>query len=818
MSPATAAPPRRASAPLLPFLSALAVTCASFALCGVLSGFRWLPYVLASVLVVAGVGVGLRALRAPRVPVALAQLVAVCCLAVVLFSDRGVLAVLPGPAALRDLGTLLSHAVGTIRSDVAPVPLDLPLSCLIVLATGVVAVLVDVCVTVAEAPAVAGLPLLCVYAVPASLDDDMLPWWSFALGAAGFSLVLAVDKARKRWRWRGGRTRATGPLLRRLSPAGAATPVAGLAIGAVGLLLAVLTGAQATVVGTRGSLPGGGSGGGKVATGQLGINPFTRLRGMLDQQQHAVTLFRVSGLDGSAPYLRALTLDRYLPDKGWVLRQPLPSGVHTGATLPPEPGTEPSAPSSTVTITPVHWDDLWLPVYGTPRGLLGTSPRWHYDSGDGIVYSTTPARPDHYVERADLTQPTPPELRTAGTDYGAITPHYLDVPRVDPDVVRLARHVTAQADTPFDKAVALTNYFTDPSNGFTYSTRTAPAKPGQALHDFLFDGKQGFCEQYASAMAVMLREVGVPSRVAIGFTGGTVQGDHRTITSLDAHAWDEVYFPGYGWLPFDPTPLDDGRKTVPSYLATAGAATSGGSSRDALQPGGNYDGSLPQAAPQLHDPGASPAPAPAAPAPAPPPRSPTGWLGVVLWCLIAVTVLLAALAVTARRRPGRIPGRPAAWTVAAAAAGGVTVVVATAWAVWWLPLVLTCGAAVAVPPAVRAWRRRRHLHAAARPGPGAAPAAWNEVLAEHTDRGGTIEEHDTARITAGKIVRRYHLDEEGQRWLRSLVQALERAWYGGDTSGAGDLAEMVRGVHAGLARSAPLTRRARWFPRSVLRF
>ena len=72
-------------------------------------------------------------------------------------------------------------------------------------------------------------------------------------------------------------------------------------------------------------------------------------------------------------------------------------------------------------------------------------------------------------------------------------------------------------------------------------------------------------------MAVMLRAVGVPARVAVGFTGGTADGDHRSISTSDAHAWVEAWFPGHGWLIFDPTPLTDGRTIVPPYVAEAQA-------------------------------------------------------------------------------------------------------------------------------------------------------------------------------------------------------------------------------------------------------
>ena len=97
-------------------------------------------------------------------------------------------------------------------------------------------------------------------------------------------------------------------------------------------------------------------------------------------------------------------------------------------------------------------------------------------------------------------------------------------------------------------------WFTDPANGFVYSLDVKPGNSGDALVDFLTN-KQGYCEQYASAMAVMLRSLNIPSRVVVGFTQGVKRADGSyLVTSHDAHAWVEVKFENNGWVRFDPTP------------------------------------------------------------------------------------------------------------------------------------------------------------------------------------------------------------------------------------------------------------------------
>jgi transglutaminase-like putative cysteine protease len=122
-----------------------------------------------------------------------------------------------------------------------------------------------------------------------------------------------------------------------------------------------------------------------------------------------------------------------------------------------------------------------------------------------------------------------------------------------------AREVVGTPSNPYAAALALETWFRT-GGGFTYSER--PGRAGTApLADFVTTTKRGYCQHFAGAMALMLRYLGIPARVAAGFTSGTYDGDHRTwtVTDHDAHTWVEAWFRGYGWLPFDPTP---GRGTL----------------------------------------------------------------------------------------------------------------------------------------------------------------------------------------------------------------------------------------------------------------
>jgi hypothetical protein len=148
----------------------------------------------------------------------------------------------------------------------------------------------------------------------------------------------------------------------------------------------------------------------------------------------------------------------------------------------------------------------------------------------------------------------PEKLRAASTNYPEqISATYLQLPALDPRIPALAREITARGRTPFDKTIIIENYL---RTRFSY-TLNLTGKPGDdPLPHFLFETRAGHCEYFASAMAIMLRTLGIPSREVNGFLPGEyndLAGDY-IVRSSDAHSWVEVYFPGSGWLTFDPTP------------------------------------------------------------------------------------------------------------------------------------------------------------------------------------------------------------------------------------------------------------------------
>jgi transglutaminase-like putative cysteine protease len=159
-----------------------------------------------------------------------------------------------------------------------------------------------------------------------------------------------------------------------------------------------------------------------------------------------------------------------------------------------------------------------------------------------------------YTVRSRIVVPPAEELdqvqNLAPVQYGRWT----ELPEdLDPRIGQIAQEWTADAASTYDKVLAIQRRFH--SDGFTYSTDVDVADDSDALLTFLTQTKTGFCQQYATAMAVLVRELGIPARVAVGYQAGTLQDDGTyLVQSADAHAWVEVFFEGYGWLSFEPTP------------------------------------------------------------------------------------------------------------------------------------------------------------------------------------------------------------------------------------------------------------------------
>ena len=165
---------------------------------------------------------------------------------------------------------------------------------------------------------------------------------------------------------------------------------------------------------------------------------------------------------------------------------------------------------------------------------------------------------DSYEVLSEIPQPTAAQLRGAGTDYPpAVVQRFLQLPGDTPPIVgETAEEIQRQYDprTPYDEARAIEQYLTY-DGGFTYNLDVSYRRADKAVEEFLGDGKEGFCTQFSTSMALLLREMGVPSRVVYGATAGESVGPGEyLVRGSNMHTWVEAYFPGVGWYPFNPTP------------------------------------------------------------------------------------------------------------------------------------------------------------------------------------------------------------------------------------------------------------------------
>ncbi|HEX5849160.1 MAG TPA: DUF3488 and transglutaminase-like domain-containing protein [Rubrobacter sp.] len=180
-------------------------------------------------------------------------------------------------------------------------------------------------------------------------------------------------------------------------------------------------------------------------------------------------------------------------------------------------------------------------------------------NSDGSWSMETPFEEgDSYQLLSQVPQPTAAQLRSAGVDYpSVVTQKFLQLPDDTPPVVaqtadRIERRYDPQ--TPYDEARAIEQYLTY-DGGFTYNLDVSYRRADKAIEEFLGDGKEGFCTQFSTSMALLLREMGVPSRVVYGSTSGEEVGRNEyLVKGSNMHTWVEAYFPGVGWYPFNPTP------------------------------------------------------------------------------------------------------------------------------------------------------------------------------------------------------------------------------------------------------------------------
>ncbi|MFC4787320.1 transglutaminase TgpA family protein [Nocardioides sp. MAHUQ-72] len=516
--------------------------------------------------VVAGTGVLARWLRAPGPAVVGLQVVVSGLVCSMVISGSP----LPVGAAWSRMTQSFGDAVDTANQYAAPVPSDAPGVHPLLIPGGLLCLLlVDVLVCTLRRVPLAGLPLLMIYSVPVSLVGGGVSWWVFVPTAIGFMTLLFLQESEQVARW--GRPLVENPDSAGAStfgPQGAVRASAGT-IGSVATALALVVPLLIPTLdlhvfdGGRG--PGGGS--------DISIrNPMIDLRRDLSRPED-VPLVRVTTDDPAPDYLRISVLNRFSDNEWSSGDRDVPAGNTADGQMPAlvgVAGTVPRREYGYEVAVDRAFASSWLPTQA-PISRIVASGDWRYDtstmdfiSGDkevttaGMQYSMTSV--DLELDAADMA--------SAGSAYGLVSKDYLDTPTDLPPMVRtLANEVTRDAPSRYEKAVALQNWFSSTGH-FTYDLHAQPGNGVDDLVAFLSTGdggRTGYCEQFAAAMAVMARTLGIPARVAVGFLEPDEVGPGVwEYSSHDLHAWPELFIPGSGWVLFEPTPAGAGT-TVPSY-------------------------------------------------------------------------------------------------------------------------------------------------------------------------------------------------------------------------------------------------------------
>lgn len=441
---------------------------------------------------------------------------------------------IPSLHTLRELARALGDSTDVLRTAVTPVEprgdaLQLALVSLWV-AAGVSAVL-----HTKEVVLGAIAPSLVLFVAVGAVGEGswVMPTAVYAVAIALYLLASHQEVVLERRTWFHTRTTHRS----RVVPGGVVAAVA---------LVVVALGAGQLLPGARSEAwfdyraLGEGSGDGTWRT----VTPLVEIRGQL-QQDEEVELFTVR-TDAPA-YWRLVALDRF-DGEVWGLEGDAPD---IGDGLPEAPSPrETRRVVQEFTLGPLA--TRWLPAAYQPRAVSLDGARVIPESltlvsNDDLEAGTT------YTVVSDVPAPTPVELAVSPfvTDDPQLA-RYLELPSDFPERVRdLARSVASQR-TPYDRALALQQYLRD---NFTYDLDGPNGHSEDALEDFLFESRRGFCEQFSAAFAAMGRAVGLPARVAVGFTPGTRDADDvYRVTNLEAHAWPEVFLAGVGWTAFEPTP------------------------------------------------------------------------------------------------------------------------------------------------------------------------------------------------------------------------------------------------------------------------
>ncbi len=315
---------------------------------------------------------------------------------------------------------------------------------------------------------------------------------------------------------------------------------------------------------------------------RITLSPLIDIRGRLVNRSDEIA-FEVASPEPS--YWRVMALDTFNGET-WTSE-----GSYTGVSGQLPPTDAPATGDTFVqTFTIENLSSIWLPAAFVP---ISVSPGGNksFDaesaslitdkqSASGLKYQVTSVRPN--FQQAQL------EASDSISISREIRDRYTKLPRDYPQNLRdIAGQIIANASSEYDRALVLQNWFRD---NFAYDLSVRAGQDVNAIESFL-EQRRGYCEQFAGTYAAFARSIGLPARVAMGFTYGELTNGVYVVRGKYEHAWPEVFFEGVGWVPFEPTP-SRGAPGAESYThvapqqATTGEATPGDTTATTAVSGG----------------------------------------------------------------------------------------------------------------------------------------------------------------------------------------------------------------------------------------
>ncbi len=533
----------------------LMVLAVSFALIGLIDGFGWWFLMLFTASLILVGGAGLRMLGIPPKVVPLLLVVEFGLIMTLGFGGgTGLLGILPTPATFGRFQELFDQAMLSIYQQGTPAPPLPEFMFLVVAGSCLVALFLDTTAIAFRVPAFSALGIIAVLVVPAALLGDGVAPIALAESAAAFLYLLRADV----------RTRRPG------TP----RPTASLSIAAGSIVVALILSATAPGLdrGGASSFTAGGISIGGTVTPLIDLGRDLR-------RPAAVKVLTYTTTATAPEYLKLASLDQFTGTV-WKHRERDTKRLPVGNSIGPVTGLSDAVKTTkaSTSVQIANMQSRWLPVPFPVKGVRGLNGTWSWDPDDLTIGGVgTSTEGQQYTVTSLQLQPTADQLKSAGGFVPASISRDLFVPTTLPPIIKAtAIKATIGATSEYQMAVDLQNYFRN--NNFVYSVQT-PLKQGYdgdggAVIAKFLQVKSGYCVHFASAMALMARTLGIPSRVTEGYLPGTSNGGSvnnpgiYTVTSDDLHAWPELYFAGVGWVPFEPTVS---RGVIPSYTVPQNA-------------------------------------------------------------------------------------------------------------------------------------------------------------------------------------------------------------------------------------------------------